>query len=61
LGGYYPDIETSKEYIEVEMFQRLDHLTRKSNRWGNKKKKVLIIGINDEIRRLFDDIILWDC
>lgn len=58
-AGYYPDIETSKEDIEVEMLNKSDHILRKSKNWNHKKKKVLVIGIHKSIEELFDEIVLF--
>jgi len=58
--GYYPDITTETLDVEVEIYNKKRHLFNKKNNWNNNKRKILIIGIPDELSEIFDDVILFN-
>jgi hypothetical protein len=60
LNGYYPDVQTENSDIEVEIYNKRDHILNKRRFWNKNKKKILILGIPDELREIFDEIILFN-
>jgi len=60
LGSYHPDVRLKDIDIEVEVFNNIKHIKNKAKRWDKKRKKVLVIVLDKEIKDLFDEVCLWD-
>ena len=58
-GGYYPDIVLNDTDIEVESLNKIREYKIKSAKWDKKRKKVLIVYVPKEIRKLFDAVTFW--
>jgi len=53
---YFPDIRTKDTDYEIELFGKKRHLLKKSEKWVNGKKKILVITIDNDSENLFDEI-----
>jgi len=59
-GKYFPDaIDKTTDY-EVELVPKPGWLNLKNQKWNNKRKKVLILGMFNEIKESFDNIYFID-
>ncbi len=65
-GGYVPDIIKDGLEYEYELFG-VSNSRKFSNKWLRKrfdgkvfKKRILVVGISDELTKLFDEVIIYD-
>lgn len=59
INSYFPDVATDIADYEIELLSKGTHIKGKIKRWKNGKKKVLIVCVDDEIIKLFDEVYFY--
>ncbi len=59
-GQYTPDIILENIDYELEMYNKSHHLKNKAARWDESRKHVLVIGVSNISKTLFDDVYFFN-
>jgi len=54
--GYYPDLTKEDTDYEFEIFRNMVKMKKKAKNWEKSRKHVLVIGISDQTKNLFDEV-----